>query len=236
MANQEFLDKFFQEYWNGIDHSVTTTDEHSMFGDAEVFQTLIEAVRPQSIIEVGSWKGHSANHMADVCRAANIQCKIICIDTFLGAVEHWVLPGAFETLRIKNGRPTVFECFLGNTIARGNTEYLLPLTMDSANAAQVLQHYNYKADLIFIDAAHDYDDVIADIEGYLPLLSERGVIFGDDYQYEPLARAVHDMANRLGLQVLVAKRKWMFVNPNRPLDLSAKGFEPRTSFEGWVHP
>ncbi len=236
MSNQEFLDKFFTGYWDKIDRSVTRTDSHSMFGDAEVFETLIRAVRPETIIEVGSWKGHSANFMADICRACGTPAKILCVDTFLGAVEHWLLPGAYETLNVANGRPTVFECFLGNTIARGNTDQLLPFPVDSSNAAKVLRAFDYRADLIFVDAAHGYEDVVADIESYLPLLSERGVMFGDDYQFEPLARAVHDMSVKHGFPVLVAQRKWMFLNGGLASSLLPQGFTHRKAWEGWVHP
>ena len=100
----------------------------------------------------------------------------------------------------------------------------------------MLKAYDVKADLIFIDAAHGYKDVVAAIESYLPLLSERGVIFGDDYQFEPLANAVHDMAAKHGFPVLVAKRKWMFLSPGVVTSLMPEGFALRASWEGWVHP
>ena len=120
---------------------------------------------------------------------------------------------------------------------RGNQDRLFPLVLDSSAAARVLHHFEFRADLIFIDAAHGYEDVTRDIDNYYPLLSGRGVIFGDDYQHEPLAQAVHDAANRLAVSVLVIGRKWFFVtDPLMQSLISLKHVQVRRSREGWVHP
>jgi len=37
-------------------------------------------------------------------------------------------------------------------------------------------------DLVFIDAGHDYDSVIADIEAWLPKVRSGGIVSGHDYQ------------------------------------------------------
>jgi len=237
MSNNDFYELCFPpDYWEKIDRSSLIEDPHSMFGDSETFDWLIRATKPDSIIEVGSWKGHSANFMADICRSIDKIPKILCIDTFLGAVEHWCLPGEIKNLHLKNGRPTILERFQANTIARKNQDIIFPFPIDSDNAAQVLSHYDFKADLIFIDAAHDYDDVTKDIVNYWKLLAENGVFFGDDYQYEPLRRAVHDCATQLGVQVIVSQRKWMFFNQGLANCVFPHGYSLRLSPENWVHP
>jgi predicted O-methyltransferase YrrM len=58
------------------------------------FETLIRDVynrvqRPLTIIEVGTWKGLSACTMASLAKRLNIPCKLICVDTWLGAPEFW---------------------------------------------------------------------------------------------------------------------------------------------------
>ena len=236
MSNNEFYNTLFNEFWRNVDRTALVEDADSMFGDAETFAWLIRTVRPKQIIEIGSWKGHSANHMIDVCRENNIDARIVCVDTFLGGPEHWLLPGALESLQRKNGQPTILNGFLANTIARGNVGKVFPLCLDSPAAASVLAHFDFKADLIFVDAAHDYDAVTRDILKYYPLLSADGVMFGDDYQFKPLADAVHDCARKLGLEVLVHARKWVFLTESFLRKCTLPDVQLRKSFDGWVHP
>ena len=237
MDNSKFLELAFgSDYWERLDRSMLSTDPRSLFGDEPVFSWLLGLVRPRSIIEVGSWMGHSANFMADECRKLGLKPSIVCVDTYLGAVEHWTIDSLREVLGRRNGRPTMLERFQGNTIERGNTDMIHPFPIDSENGSHVMRETGYQADLIFIDAAHGYDAVVADIENYWPLLSERGVMFGDDYQFEPLAQAVHDCAEKLGVQVLNYYRKWVFFDQRFANYILPEPVTIRTSREGWVHP
>lgn len=237
MSNDTFFETIFPaDFWPDHDNGLTVTDEHSMFDGTSLFDWLIRTVRPQFLIEIGSWKGHSANYMIDRCKEAGLDSKIVCVDTFLGGPEHWVLPGGIETLHRRLGRPTVLERFLGNTLARGNKGNVFPLTIDSYGAAHIFRHFGFKADLIFVDGGHDPATARNDIMEYYPLLSERGVMFGDDYQYPPLAETLHACAAELGLQVIVSERKWVLVNEALMQKLVLPNVQVRTSFEGWVHP
>jgi predicted O-methyltransferase YrrM len=236
MSNSSFFDTLFKDFWLNVDRSCTAEDPQSMFGDHEVFDWIVGVVRPELIIEIGSWKGHSANHMADICKVAGLDTKIVCVDTFLGGPEHWLMPGLLETLHRRNGQPTIINAFLGNTIARGNEERIFPLTVDSGTGAQILEHFGVKADLIFVDAAHAYQEVINDITNYAPILSDHGVMFGDDYQFVQVAEAVHHCAELLKVQTIVSARKWIYVNEALLRHFGMANFQLRHSFEGWVHP
>ncbi|NEU14090.1 class I SAM-dependent methyltransferase [Methylobacterium sp. BTF04] len=236
-TNKAFFDQFFPgDFWSSLDRSRFVEEDHSMFGDEHIFEFLIRTMRPQEIVEIGSWKGHSANYMMDLCKKNNIDARVVCIDTFLGGPEHWVLPGGLETLHRELGRPTILERFLGNTLARGNAGKIFPLTSDSYAASEILRLTDFKADLIFVDAGHDPVSVRNDIMRYYPRLSETGVMFGDDYQYEPLADTVHACARELGVQVLVSARKWVFANEALMRRITVPDVQVRQSFEGWVHP
>jgi len=206
-----FADIFPPDYWDKVDRSVLIEDQHSHFGDAEVFDWIIRTTRPEVIVEIGSWKGHSANFMADVCRREGLKTKIVCVDTFNGSEEHWSHPPLRAELHLKNGRPTILERFMGNTVARGNTDYIFPLPLDGHSAATLFRTYEAKADLIFIDAGHLYEMVVNDIKMWWPHLSERGVMFGDDYQMWMVGWAAHAVANELNVPVMVGMRKWVYM-------------------------
>lgn len=236
MRNKAFYDLIFPDFWEKIDRTTLAQDEHSMFGDSQVFDWLIDIVRPTELIEIGSWKGHSANHMIDVCKRHGLDSKIVCVDTFLGGPEHWVMPPLMESMHRVNGRPTILERFIGNTIARGNEGRVFPLTLDSNTARTVLAHIGFEADLIFVDGNHEPGPVREDILGYYKLLSPEGVMFGDDYQDKGVADTVHACARELGVTVVVSARKWIYVNEALMRRLGPPAGQLRQSFDGWIHP
>lgn len=149
-----------------------------------IFQELLSTRRPQLIIEVGSWKGASAIHMARICTTLDLACPIICVDTWLGALEFWTDPGDSErygSLRRTMGYPGVYYQFISNVIGTGHQERIVPFPQTSLIAARWLAHHRIQADLIYIDASHDEADVLADIRAYWPLVRPGGVLFGDDW-------------------------------------------------------
>lgn len=237
MHNDLFFDEIFPTgYWENLKTREYPTDPHNMFGDGQIFEFLIEKFRPEYIIEVGSWKGHSANFMADIARKNDIAAKIVCVDTYLGASEHWLIPELKSELHIEYGQPTILERLIGNTIARGNDGVIFPFPLDAHAAANVFKRKAFRADMIFIDAAHDYGNVTRDLNNYWDLLAEHGVMFGDDYQYFEVANAVHDFAKEKNIKVLVGARKWLFYPDWLVRKEFPSSFDLRSSFDGWTHP
>jgi predicted O-methyltransferase YrrM len=149
-----------------------------------VFRDLIVAVEPRRIIEVGVWKGAASIHMAKIVRELDLRCEVLCIDTWLGSPEHFLADrdgDRYKSLRLLNGYPQLFYTFLSNVIRQEVANYIVPLPMTSESAIVILKKLSLKADIIHIDAAHEYDPALRDFRNYWPLLSERGVLIGDDY-------------------------------------------------------
>ena len=53
--------------------------------------------------------------------------------------------------------------------------------MSSVSAAVVLRRLNVEADLIYIDAGHEEEEVSSDLRRYVDLLRPGGVMFGAEY-------------------------------------------------------
>ena len=138
-----------------------------------------------TILEVGSWKGLSTSTMATICKKHSIKANIIAIDTWLGAPEFWGWglqdPTRGISLRCKDGYPQVFYTFTKNMKSLGHDDTVIPFPISSLCAVDVLKYYNLQADIIYIDAAHEYESVKQDINKYLEILKPNGIIFGDDY-------------------------------------------------------
>jgi len=201
----------FRHLYDGI---VPRESTRHFFDDAEVFDALIRGTRPRLIIEIGSWMGHSAIHMTEAALRECGGATVICIDTWLGSSEHYFNDEFLNDLSFKNGRPDFYVSFLANADFRQAQNHILPISLPSRTACEVLAKLEIRADLIYIDAGHGYNDVMSDITDAHILLADGGIMFGDDYFHKPLKRAVDDYARQNGLHVASfgnRGRKWVLV-------------------------
>ena len=159
--------------------------------DHPIFRTLVAELRPRLIVEVGSWKGASAIHLAGLAREFGLDCPVICIDTWLGSSEHLLglRPGWRKSLRPRHGFPQLYYTFLGNIVRAGHANRVIPLPATSDTGAVILKEKGLTPNLIYIDAAHEEAAVHRDMTAYWPLLAPGGVIIGDDFAKYPGVRA-----------------------------------------------
>ena len=178
---------------------------------------LMEITRPRLIIEVGTWKGTSAVQMASIMGNLGIDGALICIDTWLGGLEHilntdpvWGLSRYY-----RHGYPTIYYQFLANVMQRGLQDFIVPFPNTSNIAARWLLKNNIEADLIFIDGSHDEEDVKQDLTNYWKVLKPGGIIFGDDYHsdWSGVVNAVDWFAQEQHLLPQVVEVKWILAKP-----------------------
>ena len=167
-------------------------------------------VRPNVVVEVGTWKGASLLRMHRIARELGLDCQFVCIDTWLGSSEHWLNPKERHHLRLEGGRPELHRQFVFNLIASDATD-VFPLPMTSVAAAEVLHALGIQADLVYIDAGHSEREVAADLECYLPVLRPGGVLFGDDYHpsWPGLVRSVDAFVREHRLELELERPVWI---------------------------
>jgi hypothetical protein len=134
--------------------------------------TYQEAVRitPDggTIVEVGSFLGRSAAFMAVEIANSGKKIRFVCVDQFTGHLG----AGLFD------GRCSI-PTFHAN-MKRGGVSHLIEaMEMLSVDASKAFA--DASVDFVFIDAAHDYNNVRADICAWLPKVKPGGVIAGHDY-------------------------------------------------------
>lgn len=120
-------------------------------------------------VEIGVWKGKSSAFMGVEIINSGKNIEFYAVDHFLGS------PELMADNDIVNG-----------TLLERTTKTLEPVK-------SVVQIYPYKSldaakmfadeslDFVYVDGAHEYDDVKADIEAWLPKVKKGGIIAGDDY-------------------------------------------------------
>jgi hypothetical protein len=174
------MNKIDRKIYDNLD--ILPEDLQGWNGKSKLFGQLIGEIRPKTIIEVGTWKGQSAINMGTSVVDFNLNTKIFCVDTWLGAIEFLTTLSHTpeRNLLLKNGYPQIYYQFLSNVVHHGLEDYILPIPNTSENGFRFLKSSNIMAEMIYIDASHEEDDVYKDICNYYELLSS-GVIFGDDY-------------------------------------------------------
>ncbi|MEO8558392.1 MAG: class I SAM-dependent methyltransferase [Rhodospirillales bacterium] len=180
-----------------------------------VFERMIDQLKPRLIVEVGSWKGASAIHMAQLMKQKGLSGEIVCIDTFLGSPEHWTNPEFRPGLRLKHGQPRLYDQFISNIVHSGMQDIITPFAISSTAAAVVLARANVRPELIYIDASHEYEDVKRDLELYWQLLAPGGVMLGDDFlpMWYGVIRAASEFAKTYGLDLQISDEKWLVQKP-----------------------
>lgn len=104
--------------------------------------------------------------------------------------------------------PHLYNNFLA--VNWDHRDRLIPIREDTAAGLELVAEYGIKPDLIYIDASHDYEDVIWDLELSSRLFPDAQVI-GDDYDFPGVRRAVnhHVYSRRIGVQM--AGRGWQLI-------------------------
>jgi predicted O-methyltransferase YrrM len=160
-------------------------------------EALIHSHNVKTIIEVGSFFGASTRQMASCLPEDGI---IYAVDHFMGSVEHQPGERAWfpEVARM-------YDFFLSNAIRSGLAHKIVPVKMESLEAALVLQ---VTADLIYIDASHDTDSVYRDLVAWSTHLKEDGILCGDDWTWESVRKAVEMFAENHHLHIDSSGNFW----------------------------
>lgn len=201
--------------YEGFSYANYPCDIAGWRGDSAAFGELIAGVRPVLTIEVGSWKGASAITMAEVLKAGGLDGKILCIDTWLGALEFRMDqsdPERFKALDCRHGYPQVYFQFLANVCRSGHQDRIVPFPIDSATAALWLLSHGVSADLIYIDGSHEEEAVYQDLLDYSAVLRPGGILFGDDWDWGGVRAAVEQFAREEHLPITRCHDKWVLSN------------------------
>ena len=207
-----------QNPYDGFPAHEYQPDPKGWCSDAPIFEEIISQLpknldRQLLIIEVGSWKGASAIHMATLAKKHGVKnFKIVCVDTRLGSYYVWMMkddPDFYPSLNTHHGYPRLYYQFMKNVLHHGHEDVIIPFPITSNNGALFFKQVQINADVTYIDASHDYEDVAVDMKKYWKVLNPGGILFGDDYsiQFHGVVRAVSEFSE-----------KW-----DRPLGLSQDG-------------
>lgn len=154
-----------------------------------------------TFIEVGSWKGQSLAYLAVESIRQGKELRIVAVDTWAGSAEH----AATDSIR----QGTLYEEFMRNLEpVAGRYEALRLPSLEAAGTFA-----DGSLDAVFIDAAHEYAAVAADLEAWYPKVRPQGWVCGHDYSaaWPGVVRAVDRFFARRPGQLLAAGPEYCWV-------------------------
>lgn len=165
--------------------------------DAYVLYSLANTHNSAVIIDVESQDGGVARYLAQQAGSLPSLQKIYSVNLWQSN---------------DRSQKHLFRRFLSNVAQEATTGLIIPIRMNSHEAAESLY---VKADLISLVGANDRDTIYNDIIGWFPHLSDSGVMCGNNW-YEPSIQiGVTKAAMMLDVSVQVNNNVWYFLKNQR---------------------
>jgi hypothetical protein len=179
-------------------------DDHGWFTNQSTLEKFLKT-DTKIVVELGSWLGSSTRFILE--RAPN--ATVIAIDHWSNNIKDYGNGGSTDASSDDGIEKieTLWETFLVN--CWDFKKRLYPIRAYTQNGLKKLKDYNIIADVVYIDASHSYEDVLADITLSRKLWPKAQIV-GDDYFWESVRRAVHDYAEKNGFIVRAEENCWYY--------------------------
>lgn len=149
-----------------------------------VLTSIIRSEGFKTFVEVGAKEGRTSGFVLEQCP----DCYVIAMDPWQKRPEQ-ADKECGETYE-EWDFPAIKKEFMRNV--RAHKSRIVFYKNKSADVAPLIQ--DESQDIVFIDAAHDYDSVLEDIRLWLPKVRKGGILSGHDYQprFPSVVRAVDE--------------------------------------------
>lgn len=160
-------------------------------------------------VEVGSWLGASICYLATEFKNRNKNVEIYAVDTWRGSEEKIHK----ELIERMGGSEELYKNFLKNIKSASVSDLIKPVRMSSVDASKLFE--DDSIDIVFIDASHQYKDVLDDIKSWYPKVKKGGIISGHDYvighkvSEAGVIRAVNEYFLGRNLEISRFNRTWL---------------------------
>ncbi len=160
------------------DKSMSALEEQAF-----LYRLASELPADPTVLEIGSWIGHSTCIIGAAVRGDD--ARIYAIDAFTGTttIDHEV---SYYRNFLTKVSPTLSQRELFDRhIARFDLQdKVVAVPADSAQAVALLPPTLPGADFLFIDGGHALDVVRKDVELYVPLVKSGGIVVFHDFSSE----------------------------------------------------
>ena len=168
----------------------------------DVYRQFVDRMESGIIVEVGSWLGRSVVYLAEYVLEQQKDIRIYSVDTWQGSNEE----AHRKYIEEIGGSDALYEQFLKN-ISPLPIDSIIPIRKSSVEAAKLFA--DNSLDVVYIDASHNYIDVVNDIDAWLPKIKKGGIISGHDYSPDIWNGVVCSVNAIFGEDIKISRNSWI---------------------------
>jgi predicted O-methyltransferase YrrM len=201
------------QFWQQLEGFFDYSGQYSSFA--------FDAPDNSHVVEVGSWLGKSTVYLATQFKAFGKRVRIDAVDTWDGGQDQQLQARVVAL----GGAEAVYQQFRKNVLDAHAFD-ITPVRSLSVEAAS--QYADESLDLVFLDADHTYESVLADLQAWYPKVKPGGLIAGHDFVFDHpvskagVVRAVLEFFADKPLEIMPAGRVWKSVKYGNEPQLSRR--------------
>jgi hypothetical protein len=188
--------------WPTVLPSVSEISSHGWlsFSMREMLSRYLSA-NTQVVVELGSWLGLSTRYILEHAPA-----------TYLIAIDHWQ-----GTDELRQGCPDILPVLYDSFIKNcwNYAERIVPVRASTTVGLKLISDEGILVDLVYIDADHSYDSVVADLDLACELFPLAEIV-GDDWDRDDVQQAAIDVARKHRYRVDVTGTSWHIIKSTHP--------------------
>jgi predicted O-methyltransferase YrrM len=143
-----------------------------------VWEILLREWKPEHIMEIGCYEGQCTTYMIEQNDWSD-DVKLWAVDTWEGSMEHTDVNMSDVEKRFDS------NIKLAKTKAKRSTQIIKEKTYSHRLMSAMMDRYEGKFDLIYVDGSHTAPDVLLDATLAFKLIRPGGVIIFDDWHWKP---------------------------------------------------
>lgn len=160
-------------------------------------------------VEVGNYLGRSLCSLGEVVEQSGKNFSIIGIDTCRGSGPEGLRQKDYHGVAVEQGGGTFAGLLQRNVLDCGYGDAITLVISDSPSAARLFA--DQSIEWIHLDARHDYESLVADIQAWLPKVRRGGWLSGDDYDETKWPEVVRAIAELLPQAKPWSTQQWRWV-------------------------
>jgi hypothetical protein len=159
-------------------------NDQNWFWYEDFYDFVVSHQKFENLVEIGVWKGHSISYLAKKIKTSGRKPNIYAVDLFSESPDFIDNPEARDQI------PQIYDIYNKNLELSNVRDMITDIKGWSWEMAS--RFADNSLDFVFIDASHDRESVVKDINAWLPKMKAGGLFSGHDGWTESVQEALED--------------------------------------------